>query len=106
MPLDRHWHQYLVEFTDPPTAVHTAATVLAPALEKAQQDGELHTWWSLRKTPAWRLRCEPASPDTTVVDALLADLAAGGQVTSWARGIYEPETLAFGGTCQCGLPRR
>jgi len=96
MPPD-HWHHYLIEFADRPSAEHTAATVVAPALEKAQHDGELHTWWYLRKTPAWRLRYQPANPDTTVIDTLLADLAAGGKVTNWARGLYEPETLAFGG---------
>ena len=97
MPPDSHWHHYLVEFADPPAAEHTAATVLAPGLDQAQQDGELHTWWYLRKTPAWRLRYQPTTPDTTVVDTLLSDLADRGQVASWTRGIYEPEILAFGG---------
>lgn len=98
MPPDSRWHHYLVEFADPSTAEHTAATLLAPALDQAQQDGELDTWWHLRKTPAWRLRYQPVNPDTTVVDTLLAELEADGQVARWTRGIYEPETLAFGGT--------
>ncbi|MET8757572.1 methyltransferase, FxLD system [Lentzea sp. NPDC004782] len=97
MPPDSRWHHYLVEFADPSTAEHTAATLLAPALDQAQQDGELDTWWHLRKTPAWRLRYQPVNPDTTVVDTLLADLEADGQVGRWTRGIYEPEFLAFGG---------
>jgi protein-L-isoaspartate(D-aspartate) O-methyltransferase len=97
MPPDSHWHHYLVEFADPPRAEHIAASVLAPALDQARQDGELHTWWYLRKTPAWRLRYQPANADSTAVDTLLSDLADRGQVASWTRGIYEPETLAFGG---------
>ena len=97
MPPESHWHHYLVEFADPPAAEHIATSVLAPALDQAQQDGELHTWWYLRKTPAWRLRYQPTNPDTTVVDMLLTDMTDRGQVASWTRGIYEPETLAFGG---------
>lgn len=97
MPPDSRWHHYLVEFTNPAAAEHTAATVLAPALDQAQQDGELDTWWHLRKTPAWRLRYRPINPGTTVIDTLLADLEADGQVARWTRGVYEPETLAFGG---------
>lgn len=98
MPPDSRWHHYLVEFTNPAAAEHTAATLLAPSLDQAQQDGELDTWWHLRKTPAWRLRYQPVNPGTTVVDTLLADLEAAGQVARWTCGIYEPEILAFGGT--------
>jgi protein-L-isoaspartate(D-aspartate) O-methyltransferase len=97
MPPDSHWHHYLVEFTNPSTAEHTAATLLAPVLDQAQHDDELDAWWYLRKTPAWRLRYQPVNLDTTVVDALLSELTATGQVESWSRGIYEPETVAFGG---------
>ncbi|OLT41625.1 hypothetical protein BJF85_04070 [Saccharomonospora sp. CUA-673] len=91
------WHHYLVEFADPTTAEHTAATLLVPALDQAQQDGELDTWWHLRKTPAWRLRYQPVNPETKAVDTLLSDLEADGHLARWTRGIYEPETLAFGG---------
>ncbi len=97
MPSDSRWHHYLVEFADPTTAEHAAATLLAPALDQAQQDGELHTWWHLRKTPGWRLRYQPVNPDTTVVDMLLSKLEADGHLARWTRGIYEPEALAFGG---------
>lgn len=91
------WHHYLVEFADPTTAEHTAATLLVPALDQAQQDGELDTWWHLRKTPAWRLRYQSVNPETKAVDTLLSDLQADGHLARWTRGIYEPETLAFGG---------
>src|ERR1700754_2195522 len=97
-PPDDRWHHYLVEFADPPTAEHTAATLLAPALDRAQHDGEINAWWHLRKTPAWRLRYRPAKPDTKVVDALLSELATGKKIVCWTQGIYEPETVAFGGS--------
>lgn len=92
------WHHYLIEFTDPATAENTTARELVPALNQAQHAGQLDTWWYLRKTPAWRLRYQPTNADTTVVDRMLIELAASGQVASWTRGIYEPETLAFGGS--------
>ncbi|RSM80870.1 methyltransferase, FxLD system [Kibdelosporangium aridum] len=98
MPPDSRWHHYLIEFTDPATAEHTAATLLPPALDQAQQDGELDTWWYLHKTPAWRLRYRPVDPNTNAVDTLLAKMENDGQVARWTRGIYEPETLAFGGS--------
>jgi protein-L-isoaspartate(D-aspartate) O-methyltransferase len=97
MPPDSCWHHYLVEFADPTTAEQAAATLLVPALDQAQQDGELDTWWHLRKTPAWRLRYQPVNPDTKAVDTLLSELEADGHLTRWTRGIYEPETHAFGG---------
>jgi protein-L-isoaspartate(D-aspartate) O-methyltransferase len=97
MPPDTDWHHYLIEFTDRATAEHTTAHELAPVLNQAQHASELNTWWYLRKTPAWRLRYQPTNPDTTVVDTLLIDLAASGHIASWTQGIYEPETLAFGG---------
>lgn len=103
MPPDSRWHHYLVEFADPTTAEHTAATLLAPALDQAQQDGELDTWWHLRKTPAWRLRYRQVNPDTAAVDTLLSELEADGHLARWARGIYEPETLAFGGPAGMGI---
>src|ERR1700742_5069646 len=98
MPPDGRWRQYSVEFADLRTAEHTAASLLAPALDRAQRDGELDTWWHLRKTPAWRLRYRPVNPDTTTIDRLLAELENGGKVVRWTRGIYEPEIVAFGGS--------
>lgn len=87
------WRHVLIEFTDPTTAEHVAATTLAPALARA----DLRGWWFLRKSPAWRLRYQQRHPDTTAVDALLDEMAGRGQITRWTRGIYEPETLALGG---------
>jgi len=97
MPPDTDWHQYMIEFTDRTSATHTAAIHLAPALNETQDTGLLHTWWYLRKAPAWRLRYQPEDHGTTVVDDLLTKLTADGHIAGWTRGIYEPETVAFGG---------
>lgn len=97
MPPDTDWHQFFIEFTDRATAAHITAHQLAPALNQAQHAGQLNTWWYIRKPPGVRLRYQPTDPDAAVVDRLLGDLAASGHVTNWTRGIYEPETVAFGG---------
>ncbi|MGH3755350.1 MAG: thiopeptide-type bacteriocin biosynthesis protein, partial [Pseudonocardiaceae bacterium] len=47
--------------------------------------------------PAWRLRYQSVNPDTKAVGTLLSELEADGHLARWTRGIYEPETLAFGG---------
>ncbi len=98
MPPDIDWHQYMIEFIDHASAVHIAARHLAPALNEAQDAGLRRTWWYIRKAPWWRLRYQPEDHGTTVVDDLLATLAADRRIAGWARGIYEPETVAFGGT--------
>ncbi|MGW4034520.1 methyltransferase, FxLD system [Streptomyces sp. NPDC004838] len=97
MPPDTAWHQYLIEFTDRATAEQTTAQDLAPALNAASDAGIRRSWWFIRKIPAWRLRYRPDDASTTAVDDLLAELSGRGRVTSGTRGIYEPETLAFGG---------
>jgi protein-L-isoaspartate(D-aspartate) O-methyltransferase len=91
------WCQYNIEFPDRDTAGHVAARDLLPALTAAQDAGLLHGWWFMRKQP-WKLRFLPDAPDATAaITVLLGQLTATGQITSWASGIYEPETLAFGG---------
>lgn len=97
MQPETDWHQFMIEFTDHATAEHTVARHLAAPLNQAADAGVQATWWHLRKTPAWRLRYQPEDPATTTVPDLLATLAASGHIAAWARGIYEPETLAFGG---------
>ncbi|TQN32681.1 thiopeptide-type bacteriocin biosynthesis protein [Haloactinospora alba] len=91
------WHQYMIEFTSPASAAEITARHIAPELARAHESRLLHTWWYIRKTPAWRLRYQPAHTNVTVVAELLEKLAADGCLTHWAQGIYEPETLAFGG---------
>jgi protein-L-isoaspartate(D-aspartate) O-methyltransferase len=97
MPPDTDWHQYRIEFTDPATVMPIAAQHLAPTLTQAQRTSQLSTWWYIRKPPGLRLRYRPTDPHTQIVDTLLSDLAATGHLTSWTRGTYEPETVAFGG---------
>jgi protein-L-isoaspartate(D-aspartate) O-methyltransferase len=97
MPPNADWHQYHIEFTDRATASYITAHQLAPALNQAQRADQLKNWWYIRKPPGLRLRYQTTDPHALVVDTLLSDLAASGHVTSWTRGIYEPETVAFGG---------
>ncbi|MFK4087189.1 methyltransferase, FxLD system [Kribbella sp. NPDC020789] len=89
------WPQYLLTFPDRTSAESTGVTMLAPALREAVVDG----WWFLRKHPAWRIRLPPhTSSDTrAAVEDLLSKTTAAGHATEWHRGIYEPETEAFGG---------
>jgi protein-L-isoaspartate(D-aspartate) O-methyltransferase len=97
MQSETDWHQYMIEFDGRAAAEHTAAHHLAPALNQARDAGLRNTWWYIRKTPGWRLRCRPADPGATAVAESLAELAADGCIAAWARGVYEPETVAFGG---------
>lgn len=96
MSPDADWQQLSIEFTDRATAAHTAAHQLAPALNRAEQAGQLRTWWYIRKPPGLRLRYKSTDPNSAV-ETLLDELAGTGQVVNWTRGIYEPETVAFGG---------
>ncbi|MFE9187937.1 methyltransferase, FxLD system [Micromonospora haikouensis] len=91
------WRQYTVEFPSPAAAESIAATVLAPALAAAQDDGILHGWWYVRKYPSWRWRYIAHDPRSCLVEDLLERLAVDGRIVDWTRGIYEPETSAFGG---------
>ncbi|RKF24704.1 methyltransferase, FxLD system [Micromonospora globbae] len=92
------WRQYTVEFPSPAAAEQIAATVLAPALAAAQNDGVLHGWWYVRKYPSWRWRYVPDDPTSHLVEDLLETLAVDDRIVNWTRGTYEPETLAFGGS--------
>ncbi|MFI2652514.1 methyltransferase, FxLD system [Micromonospora fulviviridis] len=92
------WRQYTVEFPNPTAAEHIATTVLARALAAAQDDGVLHGWWFVRKYPSWRWRYIADDPTSHLVEDLLETLAADERIVNWTRSIYEPETLAFGGS--------
>jgi len=92
-----HWCQYNIEFPDRSTAEHVTAWDLRPALIEAQEAGLLHGWWFMRKQP-WKLRYLPDDPAAaTAITGLLGKLTANGKITGWTPGIYEPETMAFGG---------
>jgi protein-L-isoaspartate(D-aspartate) O-methyltransferase len=91
------WCQYNVEFPDRSMAGHVAACELRPALTAAQEAGLLHGWWFMRKQP-WKLRYLPDDPAcAAAITSVLAKLTADHRITGWAPGIYEPETMAFGG---------
>jgi protein-L-isoaspartate(D-aspartate) O-methyltransferase len=89
------WPQYLITFADRQAAEDAGTSVLRPGLPAAGVTG----WWFVRKTPAWRLRIPPQVTTSTVtaVETILDSLTVAGQATDWRRGIYEPETIAFGG---------
>ncbi|MEX5636411.1 methyltransferase, FxLD system [Parafrankia sp. FMc2] len=90
------WRQYNIDFTDRLTAGFVAAQELYPALAAAQDAGELHGWWYLRKQP-WKLRYRSDYPDGTTIADLLDSVTGDGRIRGWTQGIYEPETTAFGG---------
>jgi protein-L-isoaspartate(D-aspartate) O-methyltransferase len=90
------WCQYNLAFPDRETADQVTVHDLRPALAAAADAGLLRGWWFVRKQP-WKLRFRTEDPDATAVSDVLEKLAADGRLISWTRGIYEPETLAFGG---------
>jgi protein-L-isoaspartate(D-aspartate) O-methyltransferase len=93
----RGWCQYNIEFPDRSTAARVTACELGPALTAAQETGLLHGWWFMRKQP-WKLRYLPDDPaSAATITGLLGKLTADRRITGWTPGIYEPETLAFGG---------
>ncbi|MET8090793.1 methyltransferase, FxLD system [Micromonospora sp. NPDC005220] len=100
------WRQYTVEFADPATAERVATTLLAPALATAQDDGVLHNWWYIRKYPSWRWRYVADDPTSSTFEDLLETLDVDKLIISWTRGVYEPETLAFGGTASMQIAHR
>ena len=92
------WKQVIVEFSGWDTAEHAAATALAPRL---QDPAVTAGWWFIRKYPHWRIRYRPATaaaPARERVGGILNELTDAGQIRGWRDGIYEPETLAFGGS--------
>lgn len=96
------WHQVLIQFTDWDAAEQIGAHHLGPLLQ-AQDAATVTEWWFLRKHPCWRLRCRPGSGVsmaglTTAITAVLNDLSSAGVIDRWQQSIYEPETLAFGGS--------
>ncbi|MET9611772.1 methyltransferase, FxLD system [Kitasatospora indigofera] len=89
------WHQHTIEFTDRQSAQQVITDTLRPALAAAEAEGLIHCWWYMNKQP-WPLRYQAHSAPTAITD-LLDHLTATGRIVSWNNGIYEPETLTFGG---------
>ncbi|MFF7845390.1 thiopeptide-type bacteriocin biosynthesis protein [Streptomyces ossamyceticus] len=88
-----------IEFADYPTAECAFRAYILPAL----RTGPVGTWWFVRKYPCWRLRVQ-ASPDARIKDAVaqvteaLDSALSWGVAKGWWSSLYEPETIAFGGT--------
>lgn len=93
MPPD--WHQHNVVFADRESAKHAITERLGPALFEAEEAGQATGWWFMNKQP-WPLRYRASEP-SPLVERTLSDLVDDGTVRSWLPGIYEPETVAFGG---------
>lgn len=95
------WQQVNIEFAgDPVTAERNAFAALGPSLTDAENDGLITAWWFIRK-PWWKVRYLPAGGTETQAAERVHDIAkalhAAGHARQWVRGIYEPETVAFGG---------
>ncbi|SFD42674.1 methyltransferase, FxLD system [Streptomyces aidingensis] len=95
MSQDR-WQQHSITFTDRETRQRAITEHIGPTLLAAEEAGQLTGWWFMNKQP-WPLRYRAAEPSPLIV-SLLSGLTADRTVLSSARGIYEPETFAFGGT--------
>lgn len=98
MPEDHSWRQLNIAFPDWTAAEATAATYLAPLLDRAESHGQISHWFFIRKRPAWRLRYLPHSdspPDS--LPAQLDELKDHGLVTGTTAVVYDPEVHAFGG---------
>ncbi|MFI6536661.1 thiopeptide-type bacteriocin biosynthesis protein [Nonomuraea sp. NPDC050547] len=71
---------------------------LGTELGRAEADAEIGGYHFLRKDGGLRLRVRPSNLLARRRLAIILDgLAAHGHLHSWAPGIYEPETYAFGG---------
>lgn len=100
--LDAHeptgWRHATLSFPGGGGLTTSAAAELSAALELAIADGEITRYHFLRKGGKLRLRV--SGDDAKAADRLSAILDALGDhglITGWVRGIYEPETAAFGG---------
>ncbi|MDF9813016.1 protein-L-isoaspartate(D-aspartate) O-methyltransferase [Streptomyces sp. SPB162] len=94
MDLDR-WYQHNVTFTNRESGKSAISEHLGPTLLAAEEAGQLDGWWFMNKQP-WPLRYRAAQP-SPLVHSALENLVDEGIAESWASGIYEPESVAFGG---------
>lgn len=92
------WQHATLSFPGGNGLTKSAAAALSAALELAIADGEITRYHFLRKGGKLRLRV--SGGDAKAADrlsAILNTLGGHGLITGWVRGIYEPETAAFGG---------
>lgn len=99
-PQPAGWHQVHIEFAHYSSAERAFRTHLMPSL----LTGPVAAWWFIRKHPCWRLRVRPGPDDATANAAIervtqaLDQAVTAEAVTGWRPSLYEPETVAFGGT--------
>lgn len=92
------WQHATLSFPGGNGLTKGAAADLSAALELAIADGEITRYHFLRKDGKLRLRVSGDDAKATDrLSAILDTLNDDGLITGWARGIYEPETAAFGG---------
>ncbi|MEV4670893.1 methyltransferase, FxLD system [Actinomadura sp. NPDC049382] len=92
------WPQVVIDFPDWRTAENTAVNVLLPALTGAEEHGLIRRWFFIRKAPSWRVRYLPADDSVrTYFTDVLNRATSESRLSGWRTGIYEPESVAFGG---------
>jgi len=92
---DDEWPQRIIEFTDRARAESVVVHHLRPVL---MAPGNSPFQWSfIRKASTWRLRYRAVPGGFPQLDQVLDALVTDGAVRAWTPGIYEPETVAFGG---------
>lgn len=95
--------QVTLWFTDSRQAEKVGSTRLGPAMAHTQVQG----WWFMRKGPSWRIRYRPAPNQMEQTRARLElhlrSWTDEGLLLEWVRGVYEPETHAFGGPQGMGV---
>lgn len=91
------WPQLLIEWPSWDTAEATAVRRLQPALATAEHEGRLDRWFFVRKYPYWRLRYLGGTAARSCLVHTLEESTITGEVARWVHGVYEPETLTFGG---------
>ncbi|MFF2537690.1 thiopeptide-type bacteriocin biosynthesis protein [Streptomyces cyaneofuscatus] len=93
------WWQTYLHFTDWSYADSTFATHVLPILREGEAADAIDGWWYTRKHPCWRLRLriKPVSGAKLTIEDGFDRLVSEGHLQRWWPGIYEPETLAFGG---------
>ncbi|MET8411764.1 thiopeptide-type bacteriocin biosynthesis protein [Streptomyces sp. NPDC005195] len=102
--LDRHtattgWWQVYLHFTDWANTDAIFTTHVLPLLREAEDAGTIDGWWYTRKHPCWRLRLhlQPTTGLKLSLNDGFDQLVAHAHLQRWWPGIYEPETVAFGG---------
>jgi protein-L-isoaspartate(D-aspartate) O-methyltransferase len=98
------WRQLNLWCRDWQAAETMAVRELRPRLAAAEHEGQVASWWFVRKACCWRVRVLPAGNEDSAADASLRDLAGLLRQSGTADvtpAVYEPETHAFGG--QAGM---